>query len=283
MSPDSEGGLMKKKSICLGGWLMALAFCGSAFAGAHDLAQPVRADLPTLFIIGDSTVRNGDGTGKGGQWGWGDFIASHFDTDQINVVNDALGGTSSRTFYRDRWPGVKAMMKPGDFVIMQFGHNDSSPVNEPVLNSGSRSRGTIDGAGFETQSITNIITKRFEVVHSYGWVLEQFIAEARARGATPMVCSLIPRNKWNDDRVRRDGGSYAGWAGQVARRSGVAFLDINTLIADQYDEAGPRKVNDYFIEGAGPHTSEEGAILNAACVVEALTGLADNPLADYLK
>ena len=262
---------------------MALALFGSVFAGSNDLAQPADAELPTLFLIGDSTVRNGDGTGKGGQWGWGDFIASHFDTHQINVVNDALGGTSSRTFYRDRWPGVKAMMKPGDFLMMQFGHNDASPVNEAVKNSSARSRGTIKGVGPETEPILNILNGRFEVVHSYGWYLEQFIAEARAHGATPMVCSLIPRNKWNDGRVRRDSSSYAGWAGQVARRNGVSFLDINTLIADQYDEAGPRKVNDYFIEGAGPHTSKEGAELNAACVVEALKTLRDNPLEDYLK
>ena len=94
---------------------------------------PANPKLPSLFLIGDSTVRNGQGNGAGGQWGWGDFLAPFFDTNQINVVNRALGGTSSRTFYRDQWPRVLELVKPGDFVIMQFGHNDGSPVNETVL------------------------------------------------------------------------------------------------------------------------------------------------------
>jgi len=54
--------------------------------------------LPTLWIIGDSTVRNGQDTGNNGQWGWGNPIASYFDQTKINVQNRALGGTSSRTF-----------------------------------------------------------------------------------------------------------------------------------------------------------------------------------------
>jgi lysophospholipase L1-like esterase len=250
---------------------------------SHYLAKPADPALPTLFIIGDSTVRNGNGTGHGGQWGWGDFLAPFFDTNRLNVVNDALGGTSSRTFYRDRWPGVKAMMKPGDFLIMQFGHNDSSPVNETVLNSRARSRGTIKGVGNETQAITNVITKKFEVVHSFGWYEEQMIAGARARGATPMVCSLIPRNHWKNGRVLRNKMDYAGWAGEAARSENAPFLDINEIIACQYDQLGQEKVKPLFVVGAGPHTSMAGAETNATCVVSALKGLKENPLAAYFS
>jgi rhamnogalacturonan acetylesterase len=53
---------------------------------------------PELYIIGDSTVKNGRGDGAGGQWGWGDLIGHYFDTTRIEVKNRALGGTSSRTF-----------------------------------------------------------------------------------------------------------------------------------------------------------------------------------------
>lgn len=250
---------------------------------AFYLAQPENPSLPSLFVIGDSTVRNGNGTGKGGQWGWGDFLAPYFDTSRINVVNAALGGTSSRTFYRDRWPGVKAMMKPGDFVIMQFGHNDSSPINETVYDSTIRSRGTIDGIGPETQSITNIITKRFEIVHSFGWYEEQIINEARCHGATPVVCSLIPQNSWQDGRVVRAQNDYAGWARQVARSETAPFLDLNEIIARQYEQLGEDQVNPLFIVGAGPHTSKAGAQTNATCVVAALKGLEENPLADYFS
>lgn len=246
---------------------------------SHYLAQPADPALPTLFIIGDSTVRNGNGTGMGGQWGWGDFLAPYFQTNEINVVNDALGGASSRTFYRDRWPGVKAMMKPGDFLIMQFGHNDSSPVNEAVAAPSARARGTIRGVGAEILAVTNVLTRRFEVVHSFGWYEKQFINEARACGATPMVCSLIPHNSWKGGQAVRDRQSYAGWAGQAAHDEHAPFLDLNEIIARQYDQMGEENVKPLFIVGAGPHTSKAGAETNAACVVAALKGLPVDPLA----
>jgi lysophospholipase L1-like esterase len=244
----------------------------------RPMPEPANPKLPSLFLIGDSTVRNGQGNGMGGQWGWGDFLAPFFDTNRLNVVNRALGGTSSRTFYRDQWPRVLAMLKPGDFVIMQFGHNDGSAVNDA-----SRARGTIKGVGDESQEITNLITKRFEVVHSFGWYEKQIIAETRAKGATPMVCSLIPRNNWKLGLAARNKNDYAGWAGQVAETEKAPFLDINEIIARQYDVLGQEKVKPLFIVGAGPHTSMAGAETNAACVVAALKGLKENPLAKFFS
>lgn len=244
----------------------------------HPLLKPADPALPTLFLIGDSTVRNGTGNGAGGQWGWGDFLAPFFQTNRINVVNEALGGTSSRTYYRDRWPGVLAMMKPGDFVIMQFGHNDSSPANDTA-----RARGTIKGVGDETREIDNPLTHKHEVVHTFGWYEKQFIAEARAKGATPMICSLIPRNTWRDGRAARNKNDYAGWAGGVAKSENAAFLDINEIIARQYDAIGQENVKPLFIVGAGPHTSLAGAETNSTCVIAALKGLKENPLAGFLS
>ena len=266
-----------------GGVVQAASDGGHSVRIPHPLLRPANPALPSLFIIGDSTVRNGDGVGAGGQWGWGDFLAPYFQTNRINVVNDALGGTSSRTFYRDRWPGVKAMLKPGDFVLMQFGHNDSSPINEAVADSHARSRGTIKGVGHETQEIDNILTKKHEVVHSFGWYEKQIIAEARDKGATPMVCSLIPHNHWKDGRAVRNKNDYAGWAGEVARSEHAPFLDINEIITRQYDVMGQEKVKPLFIVGAGPHTSRSGAETNAACVVAALKGLKENPLEKFLS
>ena len=239
---------------------------------------PADPKLPSLFLLGDSTVRNGQGRGDGGQWGCGDFLAPFFDTNRINVVNRALGGTSSRTFYRDQWPRVLAMLKPGDFVIMQFGHNDGSAVNDT-----SRARGTIKGVGDQTQEITNLITKKFEVVHSFGWYEKTIIAEARAKGATPMVCSLIPRNNWKNGRAARNKNDYAGWAGEVAESEHAPFLDINEIIARTYDSLGQENVKPLFIAGAGPHTSMAGAETNAACVVATLKGLKENPLAKFFS
>lgn len=275
-------------SLCC---LTALPFCGfsqSVYAhlkpkDSHYIAMPANPNLPTLFIIGDSTVRNRNGTGEGGLWGWGDLLAPYFNTNKINVVNDALGGTSSRTFYRDRWAAVKSMMKPGDFMIMQFGDNDSSPINEKKVTSRTRSRGTIRSAGNEIELITNILTKRFEVVHSFGWYEKQFINEARARGVTPMVCSMIPHNHWKDGKTVRDNHSFAGWAGEAAHAEHAPFLDINEIIARRYDQMGPQAVKSLFRVGSGPHTSLAGAKTNATCVVSALKGLKEDPLAKYFS
>jgi len=130
-----------------------------------QLPLPANRKLPTLFLIGDSTVRNGRGTGANNQWGWGDFVGKYFDPEKINVVNRAIGGTSSRSYLTGgQWQCVLNMMRPGDFVIMQFGHNDNAPLNDRM-----RARGTIRGVGDENQAITNLLTGRPEIVHTYGW------------------------------------------------------------------------------------------------------------------
>ncbi|HEY0039157.1 MAG TPA: SGNH/GDSL hydrolase family protein, partial [Flavisolibacter sp.] len=85
----------------------------------------LQKEKPTFYIIGDSTVRNGSGSGQNQQWGWGSFIAEHFDTTKISIQNHAIGGRSSRTFINEgRWDKIMKDLKKGDYVIMQFGHND---------------------------------------------------------------------------------------------------------------------------------------------------------------
>jgi len=137
--------------------------------------------------------------------------------------------------------------------------------------------------GDATQEIDNLITKQHEVVHSFGWYEKQMILEARAKGATPMVCSLIPHNTWKNGIVVRNKNDYAGWAAEVARSENAPFLDINEIIARRYDELGQEKVKPLFIVGAGPHTSRAGAEINAACVISALKGLSENPLMKFFS
>src|SRR3954463_8372489 len=87
----------------------------------------INPKLPTLFIVGDSTVHNG----TRGQVGWGEPGAAFFDPAQVRVVNRAIGGRSSRTFQTEgRWDKVLAELKPGDFVLIQFGHNDGGPLDD---------------------------------------------------------------------------------------------------------------------------------------------------------
>jgi lysophospholipase L1-like esterase len=236
---------------------------------------PADPNLPSLILIGDSTVRNGAGRGYGGQWGWGDFLAPYFKTNEINVVNRALGGTSSRTFYRDQWPAVKALLKPGDFVILQFGHNDASPINDT-----NRARGTIPGVGDESQIITNLITRKVEEVHSFGWYITKFVTDAKAHGATAIICSPIPhKQRWENGR---DFASLAGWDAQVASNTGALFLDLTLVITAAYQQAGREKVETYFAD-KGTHTSDLGAQVNAACVIAGLKGLPGNPLRAFLS
>ena len=242
-----------------------------------QLPLPADRKLPTLFLIGDSTVRNGRGTGANNQWGWGDFVGKYFDPEKINVVNRAIGGTSSRSYLTGgQWDCVLAMLRPGDFVMMQFGHNDNA-----LLNDKTRVRGTVKGIGDESQAIDNLMTGQHEVVHTYGWYLRKYIADTRAKGATPIVCSLIPRKIWQDGRIVRNKDTFAGWAEQVAQAEGVPFVDLNEIIAERYDALGPEKVNPLFGD-EHTHTTAAGAGLNAQCVIAGLEALPNDPLAPYL-
>ena len=233
-------------------------------------------DKPTLYIIGDSTVRNGDGTGKNGQWGWGNFIADYFDTTKIKIENHAIGGRSSRTFITEgRWDTILSKLKKGDFVIMQFGHNDAGPLDDTA-----RARGTIRGIGNESKDIYNPITKKREMVYTYGWYMRKYLEDTRAKKAISIVCSPIPRDDWQDGKVKRSDSTYGGWAKQVAQSGGAYFIDLNNKIAEQYEMLGQEKVKTFF-PADHTHTNKEGAQLNAKIVVEELRRLSGRPLKKY--
>jgi lysophospholipase L1-like esterase len=231
---------------------------------------------PVLYIIGDSTVRNSDGSGRNNQWGWGSLMAPYFDTNKISVRNHAIGGRSSRTFITEgRWQRILDDLKPGDYVIMQFGHNDASPLDDTA-----RARGTIRGTGEESKEIYNPITKKQEVVYTYGWYMRKYVNEAKAKGAIPIICSPVPRNNFKDGKVSRD--NYVGWAKSTADTTGAFFIDINTMIADEYEKLGPEKVTTFF-PADHTHTNEEGAKLNVEKVVIGIKELKKCELKKYLK
>ena len=248
---------------------LALALLG-VMASAQDTGASAKP--PTLFLIGDSTVRNGAGDGANKQWGWGEPIVAYFDPAKIAVLNRARGGRSSRTFLTEGlWEQVLSAMKPGDFVLIQFGHNDGGPIND-----NSRARGTIKGVGEETEEIDNLLTKKHEVIHSYGWYLRKYIADAKAKGATPVICSPVPRKIWKEGLIVRD--QYARWAEEAAKSEKVGFIDLNEIIARQYEAMGAEKVEPLFAD-EHTHTTLAGAELNAAGVVSGLKALKPDPLA----
>lgn len=228
---------------------------------------------PTLYLIGDSTVRNS----TAGQMGWGDPLVSEFDPAKIKVINRAIGGRSSRTFLtQGRWDAVMAHLKPGDFVLMQFGHNDNGKLND------ERCRASLPGIGDDTESIVRVTDQQPETVQSYGWYLRKFITEAKSKGATPIVVSLIPRNLWKDGKIGRSDDSYGGWAKQVATQEHVAFIDFNNRLADQYERLGEGKTAALFAGTDHTHTSPVGAAYNAAAMAAAIRELKETDLAKNL-
>jgi lysophospholipase L1-like esterase len=234
---------------------------------------------PTIFCIGDSTVKNGQGDGAGGLWGWGDPIVQFFDTSRVNVENHARGGTSSRT-YRSLglWEKVHEKIQPGDYVMIQFGHNDSGALNDSL-----RARGTIKGAGDENEEIDNILTGEHETVHTYGWYLRQYINEIKAKGAKPVIVSPIPRNRWVNGRVPRNDNSYGGWAKQVAEEEKVPFINLNARMVEAMEHLGEKKVTGtYFYAHDHTHTSAKGAVLSASLIVDELKALNKCELKNYL-
>jgi lysophospholipase L1-like esterase len=246
-----------------------------------DVQPKSDSTKPTLYLIGDSTVRTGRrGDGENGQWGWGAPIADFFDRTRLNVENSALGGTSSRTFRsKGLWQNVLDRVKPGDYVMMQFGHNDSGAINDTL-----RARGTIKGNSDDTVEIDNMLTGEHEIVHSYGWYIRQYIKEAKARGATAIVCSPIPLNSWNENKVDRWTDSYAFWAEQAAKAEDAFFINLNHLISDLYESVGRERVTAlYFDEGEIVHTNAMGAQMNATCLVRGIKALRGCSIASYLK
>lgn len=230
---------------------------------------------PTIYIIGDSTVRNTNRP----QCGWGEMIGEFFDSTQISISNQAMAGRSTRTFLKEkRWENVLSTLTEGDYVFIQFGHNEGSKPDT----SRAGYRGVLRGTGDETVELT-WKDGTVETVHTYGWYLKKFIQEAKSKGARPIVCSMIPRNQWADGKVKRATNDFGKWAKEVAESEGVFFIDLNAITAEKYDVLGPDEVKKLF-HGDHTHTNVEGAKINAASVVQGIRNLSSEiPLVNYLK
>ncbi len=237
-------------------------------------------EKPTLYLIGDSTVKAGKGTGENGIWGWGSVIDPFFDTTRIAIENHAIGGRSSRTFLTEgRWEPILQKIRKGDFLLIQFGHNDDWALNDTI-----RARGSIKGIGEDAIEIDNLLTGKHETVHSYGWYLRKYVNEARSRGAEVFICSPIPFNRYDENaKIPRKKDFYPAWAQQVAIETRAHFIDLHEMTARVYDSLGYKKVKTfYFTSKDDVHTNLEGAKLNAKHIADAIQ-LTDNKLSVYLK
>ncbi len=262
------GGPVKRATLVCAWIVTTLAAAAGQAPSPATRAVPDDLAPPSLFLVGDSTVQ----TTTAGQLGWGTAIGHYLDAAKMRVVNRALGGRSSRTFRTEGWwEKVLAEIRPGDTVLIQFGHNDAGSLNT------GRARGSLPGTGDETKDVVMEATGRTDTVHTFGWYLRQYIAEASAKGATPILCTLVPRNNWKDGHVVRATGNYATWTRETAESNGVAWLDLNDLVARQYEALGETRVTRDLFFADRTHTSPGGAQLTALVVVEALRGLPGRP------
>ena len=251
---------------------------------------------PVVFITGDSTVKNKD-KDEDDMWGWGSVANTVFDETKIDIVNAAMAGRSCRTYLNEgRWEKVYNSLKPGDFVLIQFGHNDISPIDKPKY------RGAIATADdschvYRMQAAKEDLTKQnvidqklksntlvgsYEVVFSFGWYLKKFIQDVREKGATPILVSLTPRNEWPNGKIERRNDTYGKWYREVVEETGVEFVDLHNITADFLDKkCGKKEKAMKYFNHDHTHTSLLGAKTNAQSIAK---GLRDNksPLAEFL-
>ena len=187
--------------------------------GAATAASPA-----TLFIAGDSTAADGAPARSAGVGTSGGSSTRRGSRSSTSPAGAGAAGRSSR---RGCGTVCSSGVKVGDLVLIQFGHNDGGPINDD-----RRARGSIPGTGDESKEIDNLLTKKHEVIHTFGWYLRKMVAETKAKGATPIVLSLTVRDIWKEGRVERGSGRFGEWARDRRAVAGGALR--------QPDDAGRR-------------------------------------------
>ena len=196
-----------------------------AIATVLVLCSPIFAQEATktaatfiLFLAGDSTMATQPVVPATPGRGWGQMLQPYFQ-EQVKVENHASSGQSSKSF-RGRWEKLIAAVKPGDSVLIQFGHNDSKP-DEP---------------------------RRTEPFGTYTENLTRFVQEVRDRKATPILATSIVRNVWEADgkTLRDTHGDYVVAARKVAEELKVPLLDLNKRTAELVEQLGPERSKTLF-------------------------------------
>lgn len=227
-----------------------------------------------IYLIGDSTVCDY----KDSQFpmtGWGQVLKYFFNSD-IQIVNHAIGGRSSRSFREQgRWKTVLNALKPGDFVFIQFGHNDRDTKPE-----------------------------RYTPVDKYKLYIDSFVVEARGKGAIPVLVSPMVMNAWNNSGMRNvfaeNGADYRGAMESVAKNRKCAFVDLNMKSYNMFKQFSST-YNQRFFYNTYPkgeytnypngstdntHFQEMGALTLCRFIIEELTANKDpyiSALQRYMK
>lgn len=247
-----------------------VAIC-SAFALFLAAQKPVK-----MYLIGDSTMY----TYKASEYpmtGWGQVFSLFFRQGTVSIDNRAIGGRSSRMFYtEDRWKTIVNLLQAGDYVVIQFGHNDRDYSKE----------------------------ERYTDTADFKKYLRLFIQETRAKSAIPVLVSPMNMNTWNGTTVREvfceNANDYRGAMLQVARELTVPFVDLEKKSAALMQQVGQTYCTSFHFLGLqsgeypnypdgkadGTHFQEMGSLANARMVAEGIKELEDNeeiqPIASLL-
>jgi lysophospholipase L1-like esterase len=211
---------------------------------------------PTLHLIGDSTMADKPKEPANPETGWGQALPALLKPEAGRVVNYAMNGRSTKSFIDEgRWTKVVAALQPGDFVIIQFGHNDEK-ADKPAVYAAPRG--------------------------AYQDNLRRFVREARAHGATPLLATPVARRKWNERGELVDThGDYPAALRAVAAAENVPLLELNRLTTElerSHGVEGSKRLHLHYAAGVyarwpeavkdDTHFSEYGAARVAALAVQ---------------
>jgi lysophospholipase L1-like esterase len=207
-------------------------------------------ELPTLYIVGDSTSTDQPLEPFNS---WGQMITAFFKPG-IGVANHGESGESLRGFLGElRWAKVMSILKAGDYLLIQMGHNDQKEKGE--------------GVGAMT---------------TYKADLKRMVADARERGATPIVITSVNRMTFGPDgKITNSLGDYPEAVRQVAAEEHIGLIDLNAMSKPFYEALGPVDAHLAFAGKDTTHHDNYGSYELAKCVAQGLKD-AKSPLADYL-
>jgi len=176
-------------------------------------------DKVNVWMIGDSTMANKQAD-KAPETGWG-MVFNEFVTSNVTVHNHALNGRSSKSFLNEgRWKAVCDSIQLGDYVIIQFGHNDEKPAEK-----------------LHTDPAT-----------TYKELLKKYIDETRAKGANPIICSSIVRRHFDGKGNLKDThGDYIKAAREIALETNTPYIDMEAQTRKLVSEMGPEKSKTLYL------------------------------------
>lgn len=261
----------------------------SATSSVSSSSAPAASGV-TLHMLGDSTMTV-YASDRRPQMGWGEAMQQFFDSN-VTVKNWALGGRSSRSFYYEatRWPTILPEIKSGDYVIIQFGHNDQKYGGDYATYGTYAycSDGSTDGEAC-TGAADAVDTAVDKAEHSYYQFLKKYVTEVRAKGANPILMTPIVRNYQEGGAIRADGrhdwsakkagteanvrGSYPEAMKAVATKYNVPLVDLTTETANIVLSYGASAATDLYISADSTHPQVLFANLIAKKAVEGMKSL----------